>query len=452
MDLGFGTCGNATLIAYDSGIPILATDPWITGTQYFGSWALPYLFNDEQRDGLANVQYVWFSHGHPDHLNIESLRSFRGKTLLIPKHRGDRIASDLRIAGFKVKSLPNGEWMQLSPRVHIVSYADWNQDAAALIGLGDRCGVLNLNDGSALGTRSHLQRQLRRFRVRFVLGLVNYGDADMMNFFTEDGIRVPAAAAVRKPLGYKYNNLLKQWRGTHTAPFSCHHMFVRTDSRWAAEYETPREAHGNGFDSRLGHFIPGFFSYDVHRDSVELTPTMPAQRIFREPKEFGDDWGELLETGERDELAAYFGKFHHVRSHVGFLNFRVGGKDNVIDLEGPKGRGITFEAPRGSLMAAVRNEIFDDLLIGNFMKATLHGKLGSLYPDFTPYVAKYGDNGRAFTRKELHDYFASYRSSAPFRSWVDQLRIQGSVRMRNALSTHRNTYLLARRAYAHLKS
>jgi hypothetical protein len=59
---------------------------------------------------------------------------------------------------------------------------------------------------------------------------------------------------------------------------------------------------------------------------------------------------------------------------------------NVIDLAGPKGVGITFEAPRKSLLEAVRWEIFDDLLIGNFTKTTLHGGLRSLYPDFTPYV------------------------------------------------------------------
>ena len=56
-------------------------------------------------------------------------------------------------------------------------------------------------------------------------------------------------------------------------------------------------------------------------------------------------------------------------------------------------------------MTAINYEIFDDLLIGNFMKTVLHGGVRSLYPDFTPYVAKYGDNGRAFTVGELHDYF-----------------------------------------------
>jgi hypothetical protein len=47
--LGFETCGNATMrqcdnatmIAYDNGVPVLATDPWIEGSPYFGSWSMP---------------------------------------------------------------------------------------------------------------------------------------------------------------------------------------------------------------------------------------------------------------------------------------------------------------------------------------------------------------------------------------------------------------------------
>ena len=54
-------------------------------------------------------------------------------------------------------------------------------------------------------------------------------------------------------------------------------------------------------------------------------------------------------------------------------------------------------------MQAVQFEIFDDLLIGNFMKTRLEGEWSQpgLHPDFTPYVAKYADNGRAKAPEEL---------------------------------------------------
>ena len=37
LECGFETVGNATLILHDGG-PLFATDPWIGGSAYFGSW------------------------------------------------------------------------------------------------------------------------------------------------------------------------------------------------------------------------------------------------------------------------------------------------------------------------------------------------------------------------------------------------------------------------------
>ena len=58
-------------------------------------------------------------------------------------------------------------------------------------------------------------------------------------------------------------------------------------------------------------------------------------------------------------------------------------------------------------MTCIEHELFDDLLIGNFMRTTLFNTQG-LYPHFTPYVAKYADNGGAKTMRELRAYFGHY--------------------------------------------
>ena len=98
-----------------------------------------------------------------------------------------------------------------------------------------------------------------------------------------------------------------------------------------------------------------------------------------------------------------------MKKFLSFLNFRVGGKDNFIKLEGTKNKGITFEAPRNSLMMAIELEIFDDLLVGNFMKTTLHN-IRSLYEnDINQYITKYADNGRAESIEELERYFKIYK-------------------------------------------
>lgn len=90
MDLGFDTIGNATLICYDKK-PVLVNDPWINGSAYFGSWGYSHEIPTEQLEAIEKCPYVWFSHGHPDHMNPESLERFRNQEILLPDHFGNRI-------------------------------------------------------------------------------------------------------------------------------------------------------------------------------------------------------------------------------------------------------------------------------------------------------------------------------------------------------------------------
>ncbi len=118
------------------------------------------------------------------------------------------------------------------------------------------------------------------------------------------------------------------------------------------------------------------------------------------------------------------------------------------------GRSLTFAVPRASLLAAVEWEIFDDLLIGNFMRTTLHGKwpVSGLYPDFTPYVTKYADNGRAHTRAEVKEYFAEYRRRTGTLTWLRAtIEQQAKDAVRARLRPDSPAFAAARRAYSRLQ-
>ena len=69
-------------------------------------------------------------------------------------------------------------------------------------------------------------------------------------------------------------------------------------------------------------------------------------------------------------------------------------------------------------MTAIGYEIFDDMLIGNFMKTTLHGDWPavSLHPYFTGFVCKFADNGRAKTKAEVAAYIRAYEKRSK-RLW-----------------------------------
>jgi hypothetical protein len=51
-------------------VPVLATDPWIKGAAYFGSWTTSHLIPEEQLAHVKACKYLWISHGHPDHLSM----------------------------------------------------------------------------------------------------------------------------------------------------------------------------------------------------------------------------------------------------------------------------------------------------------------------------------------------------------------------------------------------
>jgi hypothetical protein len=100
-------------------------------------------------------------------------------------------------------------------------------------------------------------------------------------------------------------------------------------------------------------------------------------------------------------------------------------------------------------MRAIRFETFDDLLIGNFMKTTLIGKWpqSHLYPDFTPYVTKYADNGLAKTSEDLKRYFQEYRHRAPLDYLRHRIQLNVASVVRTRVNSRSRPYQLAQKAW-----
>ena len=410
--LGFDTIGNATIIAYD-GSPILATDPWIDGNAYFGSWGLSHEIPPEQLAAIKACKYYWISHGHPDHLSLSSITDLSDKEILLADHRGGRIRDDLSGMGFRVRVLPERTWVPLSPHVRVLTLSDYNQDSILLIDVGGRL-LVDLNDAADYGWGRFVKSVTAQYKHCYLLRLWGYGDADMNNFFTESGERImKASSSGRSPLGRTIQSDAVRFGAHYAIPFSSFHRYQREDSIWANGLTVPLENYAAGQQSNMPEVLPAFLRIDaVSGECKEIAPGRLDQ-VVRKPEEFGDNWADRLTLEEKQLVRNYFLSKEVVRQKFGFLRFRVGGEEFIIDLnKSQRNKGITFEVPRQSLVAAVQYRVFDDLLIGNFMKTTLHG-LASLYPDFAPYVAKYADNGRAESRKELRAYFHHYRDRDP---------------------------------------
>lgn len=437
MDIGFDTIGNATLICYDRK-PVIVTDPWIIGTPYFGSWALTHEIPPEQFEAIRNSQYVWVSHGHPDHLIPDSMDLLRDKTILVPDHYGSRIYYGLKEQGFNVHIIKDKVWTKLSDHVRILCLSDYNQDATLLIDINGRL-LVNMNDSSARGWMSFVRKTIKQYPISFYLRLYG-GEADMKNFFDEDGKRIPLTPKeLAPPLGRVICNETEYIGTKYFIPFSSLHKLQRKDSVWLQEYVASLEDYPKGFSSKTKQILPAFIRYDCVTDQWRAIQPRETPNIVRDPAEFGDNWNDRLERLDFVKAKRYFQTIEHLRGFLDFIRLRVGREDHVIELTQKHfNRGITFEAPRNSLMTSIEHECFDDMLIGTFMKATLHGQwaANSLYPDFSPYVAKYADNGRAKTDRDLKMYFQEYRRRMGIRGVIDLFQHKIEEKSKNVFRSY----------------
>jgi hypothetical protein len=449
--LGVSTTGNATLIAYDDK-PILATDAWFgdENPAYFGSWGLSHHIPRNCKRDILAAKFIWFSHGHPDHLNSGSLDQLRGKHILLADHVGGRIAFDLRAQGFTVSILPDRQWVTLSHHIKVFCITTMIQDSVLLLDVNGHLFV-NLNDAGPRHCKLLIRKIAAQYKHTYMMCLSGYGDADMINFYDENGIFILPSASKKDPVGHGLSKHAASLGLRNVIPFSSFHCYQRTDSIWAQTYVTPLEAYSEGFDLKARNYIPPFSHVNCETgDVIALRPESAERKVYK-PEEFGDNWNDTLEQSDLTKLNQYFRSKELVRDYLKFINFRVGGRDHFISLDGSKDRGITFECPRHSLIAAIDGEAFDDLLIGNFMKTTLHN-LGSLYQgDFNFAVTKFGDNGRVHTHREVDAYLKEYRQRAGV-DWYYELLYENLINRVGSLAIaylprESSMYRLAQRVY-----
>ena len=449
MDLGFDTVGNATLIAYDSG-PVLVTDPWLGGNLYFGSWQMSHEIPEEQSQAVDAAPFVWVSHGHPDHLHGPSLERLRGKTILLPDHRGSRIAEALDEEGHRPRVLVDRSWTRLSDRIRVWTFSDSMQDAGLLVELDGSTLIVNLNDLSNTGWMPAVRKVARDYPTVLVMAASGFGDIRWMNFWDTDGNAIPSYAQLRVEAGVKIGPenaaLTDAVCGTHFVPFSSMHQYQREDTLWANKYVTGLDDYTNGYDSNTSVPLPPYIRYEVSGDVTELLP----KEILASPmppSSFGDDWSETLTPSEAKEVTDYFERIETLGSHRDLVTVRVGGREHGVKYQAGD-IGVSFEVPRGSLLTTVRYRIWDDLFASQFMRTTWHGL--SVDEGLAAFLAvgRYADQADVVTASQLEEYMSHYRDRAgrlaTVRHRVEQELVghgQGEGAVRSAL------YRLGRSVY-----
>lgn len=431
------TIGNATLIISENNIPILSTDPWFdSDPAYFGSWLLSHEFPKQQREKVENSKYIFISHFHPDHLNLGSLRHCKNSTILLAQHYGARVENDLRRIGFKVISLPSRKWIDIGQHTRIMIFNNELQDSALLIELKDdnsnKSLIINLNDTGGIGFEKEVASLSRKYKNSCYLQLHCWGDADMINMFDSIGNRILPAAAEKFPVGKDIQDGMKRYNCNIGIPFSCHHQYQRRDSYWANSYVTPVELMSENFTQRTDRILlPAFQELEFNNNTFIAKNINPKKIEVIDPiheSRYGDDWSQVLNTKQVNECKDYFSEIKTLFKNYSSIRLNVGGVEHEMLHSGNGKAKIKFSSPSTSLMKAIRNEIFDDLLIGNFMKTQIINAKSLYNPDFTITVCKYSDNGRVKAEDELKKYFSYYNHNRSlkdkYNSIIMKLRSQ----------------------------
>ena len=441
----FETIGSAIVIAYDDR-PVLTTDPWIRGDAYFGSWGQDYEIPTAQMQAIQDADFHWFSHGHPDHLNIASLPMLTKGEFLLSDHYGNRIKRDLTTAGHRVRILPDREWIQLSKGIRVYSIANQNQDSLLLIDVNGRL-IINQNDSPEFGESFRVRQMAKHFKEVYMLQLHGWGGADMLNLFDPLGRKLTSIEEKRRPIAPRSQISARAMGARKVIPFSSFHRYQREDSAWANDLIPELEDYHSHAMENWPEILPAFLRVDCETDEITSINPPRSSRIIKKPEDFGDSWSDPLTAEDKVKIHHYFNVRQTLRNHFGFIEVSAGGSSITIDLNLDKRDvGIRFECPRNSLMTCIEHELFDDLLIGNYMRTTFYN-VESLYPRFTPYVAKYADNGGAKSRRELATYFGHYYMRDPIAHTLKRFTNASEMLLRKALPEESGMFRAAKRIY-----
>lgn len=410
----FETAGNAICTIGNSDKPILTSDVWYEeNPAYYGSWSLSHRIPHLQREHIRQCEYIFISHGHPDHLNLPSLRRHKHQKILLAQHYGSRIANDLRRAGFQVLCLPDGKWIDIAKNIRVLTFCNELQDSALVTEVTEgeaRYLIVNLNDSFARGFKYELASLCRRYKHSFYLQLHGYGDADMINLYDSKSRFVPPFAKQKSPVGYDMYQACRRLNCTVALPFSCFHHYQRRDSCWANQYLTPLEAFHEGWpkQSKISLIEPFVhvnltdrgFSYKQYSSELELR--VPLE--IRHESQYGDDWSQGLSTSDKDAINSYFCSQELLKYQFKAIEVQIGPSLFRLPLNG-KDKILRFCAPRKSFMNAIRTNTFDNLFIGNFMKVQCFGYAPSIYhPDVGISMPKIYDNGGVSSLSGILDY------------------------------------------------
>lgn len=258
--------GHASILLECGDVSIL-TDPWWAGPCFGAQWWIyprPFLEALEGR----NLNYIYISHGHNDHLHPGTLTRF-GRDTKILVAKGLDIGSSLRKMGYSVLELPDGEATELRSGVKATIRPTINDDSLLVVSDGKETCV-NLND-ALHATPAEVQQKfiawLRKENPSIDYLFCGYGTASHFpNCYRMPGKDYAKTAALRQHhFNAVWAHIVQELQPKFAFPFAADVLLLEKDLFWANEpvhnAERPVELLGRGGipnETQAFDLAPGF--------------------------------------------------------------------------------------------------------------------------------------------------------------------------------------------------
>jgi len=354
----FETLGDTAMLLSRGGVPMLAADPWLSGTACFGSWARERDLAPGSVKSVLRAPYVFLSRCCDGRTHLPSLRAIgTGCDILLPVNFDPAMRALLEAEGFATRALPRRRWFEIAMGLKLLCV---ESEYGAILAL-DAYGLLILikNDSPVCGAERFLRKLARGYKRSCLLALPE-----------------PEFGPDKRRAVQEIGSLCDRLGVTHYAA-SAPHSHAREDSRWADAGRVTWDDIAPHWSAQATPFEP-YAKIALAMAASAASPCFVAPSAESLPQGTGcDDWSDRLSAAEWFRLDCFVKGARVFRRGLDFIAFNVGGETRRIWLRRgvkrplARQRGLVFSAPLRSLVEAIESRRFGELLDANFVKLEL---------------------------------------------------------------------------------